>query len=132
MKTILQAITLALSVAIAGCASGNVATHRALNTATDVIDPSWEMAIVTCESVAMVVIERGTEAAAVRERLAQVTGRCDALFAAFETIRELQLTGRAAADAGERRNGLAIAARLIALHREVRDLVAAIRQEIHR
>lgn len=128
----IRTIALALAIACAGCAGGNVATHRALNTATDVIDPSWEMAIVTCESVAMVAIERGTDAAEVRARLARINGRCDALFATFSTLRELQLAGRVAADAGDRREALAIAARIIALHQEVRDLVAAIRQEIHR
>lgn len=125
------AMALALALACVGC-GGNVATHRALNAATDVVDPSWSLAIVTCESAATVAIERGTDAAEVRERLARINGRCDALFAAFGTLRELQLAGRVAADAGDRREALTIAARLLALHQEVRDLVAAIRQEIHR
>lgn len=128
----MKRLLLLLTLACAGCASGNVAAHRALNTATDVVDPSWELAIAVCESVSMLAVERGTDAADVRARLTRINGRCDAAFAQFQALRQLQVTGRAAADAGDRSGALRVAAEIVALHRDIRELIAAIRQEVRR
>ncbi len=71
--------------------------NDALNVVTDVADPSYGMAVTTCDARAQQIVDReGSTREQDEADFEQLQARCNATFEAFQTIRELQQAARAA------------------------------------
>lgn len=105
--------------------------HEGLNLVTDAVDPSYELAVESCDARAAVIVAReGTTAAQDAEAMAQVRERCEIVFARFEEIRTAQAAARGAASAFES-GDLDFAAALAAVS-EVRRLWGLVQAAIER
>ena len=115
---------------LAGCgASEKHAAHVVLNGITDIADPTYQLAVDTCDAVRDVIIAReGTTYAEDRAAMDRVHGICDPMIVGFESLRSTQITARAAIDGGL--SGVAAAGirEALALWNTLRALVPQIQQ----
>ncbi len=106
-------IFLGLLVLVAACSITQARArgiNDALNVITDVADPSYGMAVTTCDARARQIIDRqGTTQEEDEAAFSQLQSRCNATFEAFQTIRELQQAARAAVQAATEGNSDALA-----------------------
>ena len=103
----LLGLSLALVVGInnlAGCGSSvqeQHAAHITLNTLTEVSDPTYQLAVDSCDAARDAIVAReGTTYASDRAAMNTINDACDAIVLGFETLRGTQLTARAAIDSG--------------------------------
>lgn len=95
---------IALAIMLSGCgASERQSAHSALNLVTDVADPSYELAVRTCDEAEWVIVRReGSSQAEDLSAMATVREICDGVFAGFEGLRIAQREARELVDAEER------------------------------
>jgi len=94
---------LVLAIFITGCGgvTAQRVAHEALNTMTDVADPTYQMVLDTCDTFRNAIVERqGTTYEQDSAAMNQVDAICDPMVVGFETLRDSQLTARAFIDSG--------------------------------
>lgn len=93
---------LVFALLFAGCGPSTVQQqHDVLNRITDVADPTYEIAVESCDAARDVIVERpGTTYQEDRAAFDAIHGVCDGIVEGFETLRGTQLTARAAIDRG--------------------------------
>lgn len=120
-----------LALLLVGC--GGAATrqgHEALNLVTDVADPTYELAMRTCDELRDAIVAReGTTYEQDRAAMDSIHDVCDPIVTGFEALRGTQLTARAALDEGLTaaaeaaiREALALWPRLQAMVRSLQEL----------
>lgn len=99
-------LIVALSILFIGC--GQFAAGQAhglnvvLNELSDVVNPSYDLAIQVCEAKEQVIeLRQGTTLEEDQAALREVRTRCDAIFNAFNKVREAQLDARTLAQRAE-------------------------------
>jgi len=106
-------IFLGLLVLVAACSITQARArgiNDALNVITDVADPSYGMAVTTCDARAQQIIDRADTTQEQDESdFERLQNRCNATFEAFQTIRELQQAARAAVESATEGNSDALA-----------------------
>lgn len=87
---------------LVGCgASEQRAAHITLNGITAVADPTYQIAVDSCDAARDAIVARtGTTSAADRAAMDSIHEVCDGLVLGFESLRGLQLTARVAIDSG--------------------------------
>ncbi len=86
---------------LTGCGASAAQQHRDLNTLTAVADPTYALAVETCDTARDAIVARqGSTHAEDVAAMAEINRVCDAIVLGFETLRGTQLTARAAIDAG--------------------------------
>lgn len=106
-------IFVGLLVLVAACSITQArarSINDALNVITDVADPSYGMAVTTCDArAAQIVAREGTTQEEDEASFSQLQARCNATFEAFQTIRDLQQAARAAVASATEGNSDALA-----------------------
>lgn len=98
---VILALALASSLPMQACGSAQSTQHERLNLMTDIADPTYAMAVDTCDALRDGIITReGTTYQQDRAAMDEVQEVCDPLVAGFETLRGTQLTARATIDGG--------------------------------
>ena len=123
MKRLGHVLALAL---MTGCGASQVRTgHEVLNGITDAGDPTYALAVETCDAAHDAIIARaGTTYEEDRSAMDQIHEVCDGIVAGFESLRGAQITARAALDSG------ALGPTLAAGIREALDLWERLRRLI--
>jgi hypothetical protein len=124
-------LVVALGITLAGFCGGCGATagqnHARLNALTTVADPTYAIAVETCDVLRDVIVARqGTTYAEDRAAMDEVHAVCDPMIAAMEALRGSQLTARAAIDSGAEGAVLAAITAALALWPQVQALIARI------
>jgi hypothetical protein len=92
---------LVLAGQCAGCGATPRDHHARLNAMTSVADPTYAIAVETCDALRDIVIARtGTTYAEDRAAMDEIHAVCDLVIQGFETLRSSQLSARAAIDSG--------------------------------
>ena len=130
-RTVLVCLVLAAGIALAGTCAGcgaSAAQHHArLNALTTVADPTYAIAVETCDVLRDVIVARtGTTYAEDRAAMDEVHAVCDSVVAGFEALRGSQLTARAAIDSGAEGAVLEAISAALALWPTVQQLIARI------
>lgn len=91
-----------LALPMLGCGAAEQRTaHTVLNGITDVADPTYALAVDSCDAARDVIIARtGTTYAEDRSAMDSIHEICDPMVAGFEGLRAAQITARAAIDGG--------------------------------
>jgi hypothetical protein len=90
---------LAALASASGCGATQRDHHARLNVLTDIADPTYAVAVETCDVLRDVIVERqGTTAAEDRIAMDKINSVCDRMVDGFESLRGSQLTARAAID----------------------------------
>lgn len=90
-------------VLLAGCGASQTRTgHEVLNGITDVGDPTYALALETCDAARDAIIEReGTTYEEDRRAMDQIHEVCDGIVLGFESLRGVQVTAREALNTGQ-------------------------------
>lgn len=115
---------------LVGCGAAEQRTaHTALNAITDIADPTYQLAVDSCDAARDVIIERGgTTYAEDRAAMDQIHAVCDPMIIGFESLRSVQITARAAIDSGLPGAAAAAIQEALALWNTLRALVPQIEQ----
>jgi hypothetical protein len=124
-------LVVALGITLAGFCGGCGATagqnHARLNALTTVADPTYAIAVETCDALRDAIVARtGTTYAEDRDAMDEVNEVCDAVVLGFESLRGAQLTARAAIDSGAEGAVLEAISAALALWPQVQALIARI------
>jgi hypothetical protein len=93
------ALGITLASTCAGCGASRGQNHARLNALTTVADPTYAIAVETCDALRDAIVARpGTTWAEDRAAMDQVHEVCDPMIEGFEALRGSQLTARAAID----------------------------------
>jgi hypothetical protein len=118
---------LLLAGTCAGCGATAGQHHARLNALTSVADPTYAIAIETCDALRDIVVARpGTTYAEDRIAMDEIHGVCDEVVLGFEALRGSQLTARAAIDGGAEGAVLEAISAALALWPTVQQLIARI------
>jgi hypothetical protein len=111
----------------AGCGASPAQHHARLNALTTVADPTYAIAVETCDALRDAIVARtGTTYAEDRDAMDEVNEVCDAVVLGFESLRGAQLTARAAIDSGAEGAVLEAIGAALALWPQVQQLIARI------
>jgi hypothetical protein len=118
---------IALAGTCAGCGATPREHHTRLNAFTAVADPTYALAVETCDALRDIVVARtGTTYAEDRAAMDEVHAVCDPMVAGFEALRGSQLTARAAIDGGAEGAVLEAITAALAAWPTVQQLIARI------
>jgi len=115
---------------LAGC--GGTATeqrsyHEVLNGITTIADPTYEMALESCDAARDFIVGRqGTSEAEDNAAMSDIHGVCDRIVAGFELLRHGQLSARQFIDSGAIGAALEAVTRALAAWHELQALIPEI------
>lgn len=103
LKVAVVVSLLALALGVVGCggmfASRAQGMHDVLNTATDIVDPAYDLAVTSCRvGIDLIETRTGTTLNEDQTALAELRTSCERIFAKFEDIRQAQLKARRLVD----------------------------------
>jgi hypothetical protein len=111
----------------AGCGASAGQHHARLNAFTSVADPTYALAVETCDALRDAIVARpGTTYAEDRAAMDEIHAVCDPMVAGFEALRGSQLTARAAIDGGAEGAVLQAITAALAAWPDVQRLIARI------
>lgn len=123
-------IAFLVGLTVCGCGATQAQQHRDLNTLTDVADPTYALAVETCDAARDLIVARE---GSTRERdfadLDRVNEVCDAIVFGFESLRGSQLTARAAIDSGLEAATATVLSEGIAAWQRLQALIPQLRGE---
>jgi hypothetical protein len=118
---------IALAGQCAGCGATAGQHHARLNALTTVADPTYAIAVETCDALRDgIVLRSGTTYAEDRAAMDEIHAVCDPMVAGFEALRGSQLTARAAIDGGAEGAVLEAISAALALWPTVQQMIARI------
>ncbi len=94
---------LLLALLAVGCGASQVRTgHEVLNGITDVGDPTYALAVDTCDAARDAIVARaGTSREEDFSAMGEINDVCDGIVIGFESLRSSQISARFALDSGE-------------------------------
>ena len=115
----------AFGCAVAARTRVNTGVQEGMNITTDIVDPVYELAVISCDAAEGIAIERHDEADAAEAEVLRIREECDKIFESIETVRTLQSALRATGDAYQA--GTADFSALMGAFAEVKGLAAQVK-----
>lgn len=103
----------------------NTGIQEGMNVTTDVVDPVYDLAVVSCDAAEGIAIDRHDEADAAEAEVLRIREECDKIFETLEAVRAAQATLRSTADAYEA--GTEGFDNLMSVFHEVKGLAAQVK-----
>jgi len=130
MITTTNLITAIWLVFLIGCsamqrAHVNASIQRGMDVTTDIVDPGYELAVISCDVAEGIAIQSGENAEETRSEIQSIRIECDRIFASFESVRVAQTTLRELGAAYQ--SGDADFAQLVSAFNSAKDLAGTVK-----